>query len=137
MKSGTYISDLAYEQKDYEGKYEKIGALLFYRSASSPGTAKIRIDQMFPPEKTIIGKFLSDSESVKKKFDTAPYIEGDMFVRVYGNKEKIGHVHSSQNEHGDTLYFLEFICDMSLIFKAHNRIFGHHPCSVWIETELE
>lgn len=110
MKHGTYIADMAYLNED--GQYRKVGALVFFRGAVKPH-AKLRIDRQVPVGVNIIGLYLAKSEAVTKKFNEAPFVDGDMFGVIHGENVKVGHIHSDQNEIGETIYWARFSCDMS------------------------
>jgi len=114
MANGTFIADIARETEEYSGKYERIGAILYFRSHD----CKIKITKTPPIEKNIIGKFRS-SEKVAE----APLIEGDMLL----NGEKVGHIHSEQNEIGNTLYWMRFNDDIPLV----------HGVVLWLKVKLE
>lgn len=90
MPNGTYIADLA---REVDGSYEKVGAMLYFRTHD----CKVRLDK---PTRHAIGKFIPTG-----KVPEAPMIEGDLFHRG----EKVGHIHSQQNEYGDTLYWLRVV----------------------------
>ena len=123
MKHGTYIADMAYLSEF--GKYKKVGALVFFRGAVKPH-AKFRIDRQVPVDVNIIGLYLAKSEEVLKKFDEAPFVDGDMFSVIHGELIKVGHIHSDQNETGETIYWARFSCDMS---QAN--------LPAWVRIELE
>jgi YHS domain-containing protein len=93
VANGTFIADIAHEIVEYSGKYERIGAILYFRSHD----CKIKFTKSPPLEKNIIGKF-----KTSEKVPEAPMIEGDLFV----NGGKIGHIHSEQNGVGETLYWM-------------------------------
>jgi hypothetical protein len=117
MKNGTYIADLAVEEPAYSGNYRKVGALLYFRSHE----AKVKVCRFgngFIGGDNIIGLFRKSD-----KVDEAPYIEGDLFL----NKEKIGHIHSQQNEVGDSMYWL----------RVNESIRPSPDCDIWLTVKLE
>lgn len=110
----TAICDLCIEREPYSKVFSKVGVIFYYRGKKP--SIKVRIDKplyRLDP----IGLYLKDSEAVKAKFEEAPMVEGDIFARILGNKIKCGHVHSSQNEVGNTMYFIKST-RMDYLFKV-------------------
>ena len=95
MANGTFIADIAYETEPYTKEYHRIGAILYFRSHE----CKVKLIDFPPTDRFIIGKF-KESDKVPE----APYLEGDVFFK----DEQVGHLHSEQNEVGDTMYWLKF-----------------------------
>lgn len=95
MANGTFIADIAHEVESYSGRYRRIGSILYFRSHE----CKVKITDVPPVGTNVIGKF-RPSEKVPEP----PMIEGDLFDK----EEKVGHIHSQQNEKGDTLYWMRF-----------------------------
>lgn len=93
MSNGTFIADIAYEKESYKRKYIRVGSILYFRSHD----CKVKVLGRPPANQNIIGKFKKS-----EKVPDAPMIEGDLFYK----KHKVGHIHSQQNEYGETLYWL-------------------------------
>lgn len=108
--NGTFIADVCHE---IDGEYEKVGAILYFRSHH----CKVKFIKSPPVGKNIIGKFIESD-----KLPDAPMVEGDLML----NGATIGHIHSQQNEKGDTLYWM--------------RVSIHIPAQgvpLWIKVKLE
>jgi hypothetical protein len=119
VANGTFVADIAYEVEPYRKKYHRIGAILYFRSHE----CKIKLIDFPPTDRYIIGKF-KPSEKVPE----APYLEGDVFIKDAAEVDrKVGHIHSEQNEVGDTMYWLKFdVC--VVIERAH---------AIWLKVKLE
>lgn len=134
--NGSVIADLCFESVPYSGQYIKVGCLFYFRGASP--TVKVRFDKDYPHEvhmpPTFIGKYLKDSPVVQKKFDEAPMVEGDLYCRVGGTKIKYGHIHSSQDGVGQTLYWIKMDASFSVLFGAFQHVDGF---CLWLEGKCE
>lgn len=101
IHNGTIIADLCY--KDGE-RFRKIGSLIYFRTHD----AEIRLDLIplrpwVKGEDWFFGNFITS-----EKVEEPPYIEGDITAPTEerGKRVQVGHIHTQDNEVGDTQYIL-------------------------------
>ena len=99
--NGSTICDLCY--KDGEG-YRNIGSLIYFRTHE----AEVKLD-LLPCRAWKIGRewFIGNFMPCEK-VPEPPYIAGDIMATTdeRGNPIKVGHVHTRDNETGETQYYL-------------------------------
>ena len=132
--NGTIIADLCY--KDGEA-FRTIGSLIYFRTHE----AEIRLDII--PAKAwatevewFIGNFI-ESEKVPEP----PFVDGDITAvgEVRGKRVKLGHIHTRDNEVGQTQYFFTLFgvptVAWSKIIEVNLEGGGKH--ALYLKVEME